>query len=295
MKLYNCNDILNSKVTSFHELIKVAQNHTSIQGIKPEDYLIINLYLKGEAVYETEDAKFKISPNFITVTHPGEEHTLQLEQVNKQCTLIYTPEYISDFVNSFMQKEQNLLDNPFNPNKSTLEFKNTLFTEKWDTVALINNIFSMIGQKTVQDLTLLSEICFQEALLSIVKNDMFSRIMMKEQEETTKTINDESGKRIRIAMDYINDNYNNNITIDQLATISNLSKYHFSRLFKKITNQSPYQYLAHKRIENAKMYLKNSHLTITEIAFEVGFSNVSAFVRLFSKIVGFSPSSFRKN
>ena len=294
MKLYDCKDIPNSQVTSFHELISFAQKNTKIKGITPEDYLIINLYLKGEAIYETNDEKVKIKPNFITVTHPHEEHILQLSNPNKQCTLIYTPDFINDFVNSFQKKDSFLLENPFNNDKKSLEFNNKIFTEKWDTVSLINNIYQMIGSNLNKDMKLLSEICFQEALLSIIKNEMFIRLQQKNEEQLTLGEKEESKNRIQLAINYINDNYNQNITIEQLAQISNLSKFHFSRLFKKYLGVSPYQYLANKRIENAKMYLKNSHLSVTEIAFEVGFSNLSTFARLFTKVTGISPTSFRR-
>ena len=94
--------------------------------------------------------------------------------------------------------------------------------------------------------------------------------------------------------DYVSVHLNQNISLSEMGGVINLSQYHFCRLFKQSTGITPHQYLTQCRINRAKQLLSKTKLTITEIAFEIGFSNHSSFTRLFSKYVGVTPKSFRK-
>jgi AraC family transcriptional regulator len=78
-----------------------------------------------------------------------------------------------------------------------------------------------------------------------------------------------------------------------MAGVLNLSQYHFCRLFKQSTGITPHQYLTRCRIDRAKQLLLKTELTITEVAFEVGFTNHSSFTRLFRQYVGVTPKVFR--
>ncbi len=296
MKIYNIHDLENASITSFHELVRMAHLRSKKNGIPPEDYLIVNLFLEGEAIYQAGDKRFQLKPNYLTITHPGEEHQLQLPEVNQQCTLIYSPQYIKDFVAYLTRTNTFLLDNPEHPFQEELSFQNVLLTEKWDTVSLVKKIYEMIEGVDDNEFAILGNICFQEALLSIVRNEYMYLIKRKKEREQAggKGVKEEISKRIHKAVDYIGDTYNTDITLDELAKVSTMSKFHFTRSFKQVTGLSPYQYIAKKRVENSKMFLKNSHFSIAEIAYEVGFSNPAAFTKFFTKTEGMSPSLFRK-
>lgn len=92
---------------------------------------------------------------------------------------------------------------------------------------------------------------------------------------------------------YVNEHYNENITLDDMAKISGYSKYHFSRLFKRYTNCSFYKYLNARKIEQAEKLLIDNELTVTEVAIRCGFSNLSSFNRMFKIIKGCTPSEFK--
>jgi AraC family transcriptional regulator len=98
---------------------------------------------------------------------------------------------------------------------------------------------------------------------------------------------------INNALDYIKANCSEKLTINQLASLVNISPYHFSRLFKKETGYAPYEYVIKTRIDRAKTLLKTTLLNISEIAYEVGFNSESNFVRTFHSDVGITPSEFR--
>ncbi len=86
-----------------------------------------------------------------------------------------------------------------------------------------------------------------------------------------------------------------NLSIEELAKLSNLSLSSFKREFKKEYNDSPANYMNNAKINKAKDLLLKTDLHINEIAYEVGFNDPLYFTRLFSKKVGKSPSEFRKD
>ncbi len=93
---------------------------------------------------------------------------------------------------------------------------------------------------------------------------------------------------------YISENYENNITVSELADISHLSRCYFSTVFKKSTGFSPYEYILNYRIYSAKRMLRDTLASIEEIASKCGFSDTSSFIRAFKRQEGISPFCYRK-
>lgn len=88
--------------------------------------------------------------------------------------------------------------------------------------------------------------------------------------------------------------FNQDINLDALAQEVGVSKYHLSRLFKKHTGYSPYEYLLNYRLSQAKNLLKSTDIPVCEISQLVGFNNPSHFINLFRKHEGITPLRFRK-
>lgn len=85
-----------------------------------------------------------------------------------------------------------------------------------------------------------------------------------------------------------------NMSVDELAKLSNLSLSSFKREFKKTYSDSPQSYINAKKLEKAQALLQNTQLAISEIAFDIGFNDPQYFTRLFTKHIGVTPSDFRK-
>lgn len=94
-------------------------------------------------------------------------------------------------------------------------------------------------------------------------------------------------------LDYICSHYRENIKIKDLLKSAHISEFYFMRLFKRHTGVSAYEYITNYRINKSKLLLKETNLTIYEIAGEVGFSNVNNYIRDFKKVVGTTPLKFR--
>lgn len=100
---------------------------------------------------------------------------------------------------------------------------------------------------------------------------------------------------IKEATVYINENYSDQLTLDDIVEVSGLSKYHFTRLFHRTVHSTPIQYLTKIRINKSIELLKNESLTIEMIAVQIGFSNGNYFNKVFRSALGMSPGKYRKN
>ena len=108
------------------------------------------------------------------------------------------------------------------------------------------------------------------------------------------TNSDQSLKSIQPVLTYINKHFDQNITLKQLAALSNLSVSHFAAKFKKIMNVSAGTYVTQVRIKQACRLLINTQDPILNIASASGFNNISNFNVLFKREVGCSPHEYRK-
>jgi AraC family transcriptional regulator len=96
-------------------------------------------------------------------------------------------------------------------------------------------------------------------------------------------------------LDYMNDHLNQNIKLSDLASLLDMSQFHFSHLFKQAIGTSPYQYLLQQRIERAKQLLKQTDQSITDIALLCGFNSHSHLSKQFRQLTGITPKAYRAN
>lgn len=111
--------------------------------------------------------------------------------------------------------------------------------------------------------------------------------------ETKNTINSKNDE-IRKAISYIDTNLTTNLTLEDVANHVYLSQFYFSRLFKKEIGVSFITYLNQQRIEQAKVLLTQSNLSIKSISQNIGYSQTSYFCKIFKELVGMTPVNYRK-
>lgn len=116
-------------------------------------------------------------------------------------------------------------------------------------------------------------------------------IEIKQLEDTRTAVTNEY---ISSAIKYMNENLSGNISLDDISFHIGLSKYHFSRLFKKLTKYSPIEYFNRLKIQKACDILTTTDLTITEISEILSYTTPYYFSEHFKQVTGFSPSQFRQ-
>ncbi|CAM4255291.1 AraC family transcriptional regulator [Erysipelothrix inopinata] len=105
---------------------------------------------------------------------------------------------------------------------------------------------------------------------------------------------DEYWKRIYLVQDYIEKHPTEIFTVENLAQISGLSQYHFHRIFKALTQETIYEFVTRTNMEWALgMLLHRQDLSITDIAYELGYSDSAVFSRSFKRYYDMSPRKIR--
>ncbi|MGG3470265.1 helix-turn-helix domain-containing protein [Neobacillus pocheonensis] len=138
---------------------------------------------------------------------------------------------------------------------------------------------------------------FIQNLYHIIRYDKFVNqvceyaVWLTEQSVNTNQM--EVTPLIQQAIDYIKENHQRNITLNEIAQYCCLSRYHFSHLFKKEVGLSLIDYLNRLRIDKSLPYLEMTDLPISEIAARTGFQDANYFSRMFKKYRQFSPTDYR--
>lgn len=132
------------------------------------------------------------------------------------------------------------------------------------------------------DISLLSDLV---ELLKICTN-LYSN---KEKNDTNQNI----PPIIRNAINYIQENFSNNLQIEDIATASNCSTSYLSRIFKKHLGKSPYCYLTEYRLFFAEKLLRNQ-FSVTDVALMSGFGDCSVFIKRFKKSFGMTPLKYKE-
>jgi AraC-like DNA-binding protein len=112
-------------------------------------------------------------------------------------------------------------------------------------------------------------------------------------ESTSSAMHDFDIKRLNRVFEYVQENFDETISLDEIAHIANMAPASFSRFFRKKTKGTFQNYLIDYRIKEASIRLMQSEKNVTEICYETGFNNLSNFNRHFRRLKGKSPTEFR--
>lgn len=118
-----------------------------------------------------------------------------------------------------------------------------------------------------------------------------NNLIEKHQSKNNLTIN--TTDKIKLVLNYINDHYSEDISINTLADLCQYSEYHFMRFFKKHIGLTCIQYINNLRLEKSSLLLTSTNNAIMDISLEVGFDNLSYFNKLFKRKYNLTPKKFR--
>lgn len=124
--------------------------------------------------------------------------------------------------------------------------------------------------------------------------EMFLRIFKNQIKNCTHNTESNSDIYIEAAINYIKTNVSSSMTVTDLTDVLGISQPYLYRIFKEKFGKSPKQYMNDYRIEQAKLLLRDSMITVTQVANSVGFQDVLSFSKFFSSKAGISPQNYRK-
>jgi AraC-like DNA-binding protein len=169
------------------------------------------------------------------------------------------------------------------------EYFNTITNSKGPVIRIQNPYIVEKNMKKVLDNCIQNQI-IKEVLISDYITNILTELLISITENNP--VSDHSYVIDEITT-YINEHPGEELSLNRLASLANLSPFYFARTFKKITGNTPHEYVLTSRINSAKFYLKTTHLSVEEIGFSHGFSSSSAFCTAFRKNLGITPLKFR--
>lgn len=196
------------------------------------------------------------------------------------------------------QLERSLLYNQKNLLEEAIESMNTFFTklELNDCIILDKKIKSLLLER----LSIKSRHALPkefESFKGMEKIDFYSWYRKSMYTLLDELLNSKlrlENNLIYLARDYIDENYTQDISLIEAANKTGLSPAYFSRLFKKIIGITFVQYRQKVRMEQSKKLLRQTNKSIKEITFDVGYNDVTNFIRSFKKDTGYTPKKYRE-
>jgi len=124
-----------------------------------------------------------------------------------------------------------------------------------------------------------------------IMRQLFARFVNKDSESNLSSF---LIYKIQPVLVYVQNSLQSDITIEELATLANFSKDHFTRVFKSIMGVAPCEFIIRKRIEKAQFLLLTTNYTQLQIIEKTNFKSVSYFCRIFKKYTNYTPVEYRK-
>lgn len=147
----------------------------------------------------------------------------------------------------------------------------------------LNLILYLIEKYAGRDMAIL---CAKVFAIELERESQSPFIMFKGQK-------DHEDDQIRSAQEFIESNYSEKITVDQLASMLAIGRRNLERRFKKATSNTVVEYIQRVKIEAAKMSLESSRENVNEVMYKVGYTDTKAFRTTFKKITGLSPIHYK--
>lgn len=178
-----------------------------------------------------------------------------------------------------------------------------------ETLDSDSNLFELIPQFQVHDSHIqgITMMLFEECQKELSNNQLYLdslanilAVNLIRNHSTTKPIlpiyqGGLSPYQLSQVFNYIEAHLDENLKLENLAQLLDISQFHFSRLFKQSVGLSPHQYLIEQRIERAKQLLKKTNQSILDIALNCGFSSHSHLSKQFRQVTGMTPKAYRMN
>lgn len=253
--------------------------------------LSIKSVVRGKVHYEACGTQFCVDETSYLVLNSGTRYSMQISsnsEVETFC-VFFEPGLVTDVLRNRAVTAAHLLDEPFS--KSVVLFDPIEHMHPHDSLVtpVLNRLYGDVQNAETGDT--------EETLIHLMESLVRIHHRARHQIETVAAMRSatrsEIYRRLYHARDYIDACYMRPLTLEQVATVACMSRFHFLRTFKQLFAETPHQYLTRKRLDRADVLLSTSDMPVYQVAMEVGLQSTEAFIRLFRTRHGVSPNSYR--
>lgn len=258
------------------------------------EYMQINYVCKGKGVHVINKSEYRILKGDIFVIPPFVPHCIR---AMKDSSLnVYEFEFVPEFVNQNFESIENVESffdfayiEPFLVNESNVKPRlNLIGKNQVEVESILMEVLSEYTEKKSGYLLIIKSLLLK--LLVLVGREFTKDLENSE----SRSVFDRHRDSIFGAIKFINDNYDHDMSVEEVAKEFMLSQSYFSYLFKSITSRTFTEYVNGIRISKAMELLRKTDKRVLDICYETGFKNVNHFNRLFRQQTGVSPLNYRK-
>lgn len=239
--------------------------------------------LEGSALFKCNDKSFIVNKKDLVVVNCNEIHYGQniTEDLKYYC-IILDPHILNSRIIDLCDSKY---INPIIENR--ILFNNVIINDKLveEYIESINHEYT--NRQVGFELSIKASL--YRLIVLLMRN--YIREVLTDTQVKYRTLNI---NRFNGILKYIEDNFTDDLTLEHMSEQAHMSKYHFCRMFKKMTGDNVTHFINSLRIQEADNLLINSGLSISEIAFNVGFHDTSYFSRIYKDFKNISPSRRRK-
>lgn len=263
----------------------------SIHDIKDDvtphghSFLELHYVFEGQGIEKINGIEYVMKPGTFAVIFPYQVHEMHIKEDTR--VLLYN--LCLSTKTMFDQDEYGLV-----MNRLLFDIDlhaRTIYDIETDTSEKFMNLFREMKEEYGDDKVWKNFMLKAKIIELFILFDRYRRShVSKKNENTAETFGNDTWSIIH----YVYKNWNTDITLKSLSKLFYLSESYISTIFKQCLGISFHSFLMDLRIENACSLLTSSKMSVTDIAFEVGYSSYSTFVRVFHKQKGVSPVTYRQ-
>jgi AraC-like DNA-binding protein len=260
----------------------INQSHPNRRNIEVFDLLIVT---KGALFIGEEDQKWEVKAGEVLILRPDRYH--YADQKCKENTHFFWLHFQT--TGKWYEVKAANINESSHKTHITPFHKSELFTIELPKYCILSNPAGFYEK--LRNLLFLVGNVSSKARLQ--EQAIFQEIMMQLHREHQPKVNSNIVQIAEKAADYLQQNFQNPLTYEQLSEVLNFHPAYISRCMKQVYGCTPQEYLTNYRIEQSKLFLLNTDKSVSEIAEKVGFSTISYFTKTFSKVLKITPLKFR--
>lgn len=285
----NTEQLVESRLSYATDAIEVNLFETKTRtfdfSLKFNDLSFISM-IRGKKIMHFAENSFDFLPEESLILEKHDQMMIDFPEATvenpTQCiALIISPDEITSTLNMLNEHHQKsdesewLLDGSYNKIENDAYLQN-------DIKKIISIVSSNRNHKSV-----LSKLATQQLIISLLQTKFRNLIL-------TSTYSD-SNNRLFAAVDYIRNNIEKALSIDEIASVAFMSKQSFFRHFKNEMGLTPNDFILKEKINKAKQLLKKDfEQSVSDIAYSLSFSSASYFIQIFKKLTGLTPKKYRQ-
>ena len=230
----------------------------------------------GSRDYFIQDTTYRVGPGNLVLVRPQDLHkTMDTGVSHSRILMSFKEDYLTNII------DQDILERVFSPSR-VLTFD----------LVMQNNVENVLREMIIEADQ--QDLGYDSRLKGLLAKLLVLLARHLENQLDMPTDDHVSNEKVQEIIKYLKVHYEQAISLDELSEQFFISRYYLTRIFKKTTGFTIFEFIHSLRIVEAKRLLSQTDMKVIEVAQKVGFTNVSNFGKVFKSITGLSPLKYRK-